>query len=112
MDKQTISRIGTCYQNRLQRITQRGQKMIITHEINDLYDFQPWAGAVNTYETIVNADKGKQFMNELESIYPDGITDTQLNDLLWFESDWCLELVGLNETDETDDSDESDDNEQ
>ena len=47
--------------------------MIITHEINDLYDFQPWAGAVNTYETIVNADKGKQFMNELESIYPNGI---------------------------------------
>ena len=95
MGEQTISRTGTCYQNRLQRITQRGHKMIITHEINDLYDFQPWAGAVNTCETIVNADKGKQFMNELESIYPDGITDTQLNDLLWFESDWCLDLVGI-----------------
>lgn len=85
--------------------------IIITHEINNLYDFQPWAGAVNTYDTIVNAGKGEQFINELEILYPDGITETQLNDLLWFESDWCLELVGLNETDDSDESDESDDNE-
>lgn len=111
MGEQTISRTGTCYQNRLQRITQRGHKMIIKQEINDLDRFQPWSGAVDTFYTIVNAGKGEQFINELEILYPDGITETQLNDLLWFESDWCLELVGLNETDDSDDSDESDDNE-
>jgi hypothetical protein len=69
--------------------------MIITHEINDLYNFQPWSGAVDTYYTIVNAGKGERFINELETLYPDGMTDGELNDLLWHDSDWCLGLVGI-----------------
>ena len=36
MDEQTISRTGTCYQNRLQRITQRGHKMNEFTEIKTL----------------------------------------------------------------------------
>ena len=36
----------------------------------------------------------------LEDVYPDGIEETQLNDLLWFEPDWCLEMVGLKDEEE------------
>ena len=69
--------------------------MIIKQEINDLDRFHPWSGAVDTFYTIVNAGKGERFINELESIYPDGMTDGELNDLLWHDSKWCLDLIGL-----------------
>jgi hypothetical protein len=31
----------------------------------------------------------------LEDIYPDGITNTQLNDLFWFEPDTLAEWLGF-----------------
>lgn len=32
----------------------------------------------------------------LEDIYGDeGLTDTQLNDIFWFESDWLCEMLGI-----------------
>ena len=62
-------------------------------------DFTPWSGAVDTWEKINDVGLLDQFEAELETMYENGISDTQLNDLLCFDSDWCLELVGLNEED-------------
>lgn len=31
----------------------------------------------------------------LEEIYPEGMTETELNDLLWFESDMIYEWLGI-----------------
>ena len=62
--------------------------------------YTPWAGAINTYETIVEADKVEEFENLIEELYPNGIEETQLNDILWFESDWILEQLGLSEEEE------------
>lgn len=70
--------------------------MIIKTELYDLADFDAWSGAVETKERICDADKGDEFMEQLEECYPDGMTDSKLNDLLWFEEEWCYELVGLN----------------
>ena len=81
--------------------------MIITNEITDLSQYTPGHGARDTWETIVMAGKGELFIQELEQLYPDGIGDTQLNDILRFDSDWCLSLVGL--SDDDDDDDEQDD---
>ena len=74
-------------------------------------EFSPWSGAVDTWNKIKDAGLIDQFEAELETMYEDGISDTQLNDLLWFDSDWCLELVGLNEEgkDEEEDDDDKDD---
>ena len=63
----------------------------------DLTRFEPWSGAVNTYNTIYNADKLNGLESLLEELYPDGIEETQLNDLLWFESEWVLESLGIEE---------------
>lgn len=71
--------------------------MTITCDITDLADFPARYGAIERKETIVNAGKGKAFMAVLETLYPDGITQSHLNDLLWHEATWCYELVGLNE---------------
>ena len=69
--------------------------MKIINEIDDLSDFDAWSGATDTKDKIIEAGKGEEFMSALEDIYPDGISDGDLNDLLWFEEDWCLDLVGL-----------------
>ena len=64
-----------------------------------LVNFNAWSGAVETKETIINEGKAEQFDNLIEELYPDGLTYTQLNDLLWFEDEWIFEMLGI-ETEE------------
>jgi gp187 len=61
----------------------------------------PWSGAISTYNTIQEAGKEEEFESLIEELYPNGIEETQLNDILWFESDYILESLGLSE-EETD----------
>ena len=64
--------------------------------------YTPWAGAVSTYETIEEAGKLEEFESLIEELYPEGIEEVTLNDILWFESDWILESLGLSEEEEED----------
>ena len=64
-----------------------------------LVNFDAWSGAVETKETIISEGKAEQFNNLIEEIYPDGLTETTLNDLLWFEDEWIFEMLGI-ETEE------------
>ena len=59
--------------------------------------FQPWSGAVDTYNTIIDSGKVDELESLLEDLNPEGISETELNDLLWFESDWLLESLGIAE---------------
>lgn len=68
--------------------------MKIIHEIDSLTDFEPWSGAVSTYETLTY-EQLQQLDGILEDLYPDGATDTQINDLLWFDEDYVAELLGF-----------------
>lgn len=70
--------------------------MKIYSEIYTLEQFSPWSEAVYTYNKLIEADKSEEFIQRLDDIYPDGITETQLNDILWFEEEWCYDIVGLN----------------
>lgn len=60
-----------------------------------IYDFEPWSGAVNTYERLERNNK----LNDLEWLLPElfngDVEETELNDLLWFEPNTVYELVGL-----------------
>ena len=60
-----------------------------------LGEFQPWAGALHTYERICNAGLLDDLEAHLEAEYPDGIDETCLNDLFWFDSDYILSCCGL-----------------
>ena len=64
-----------------------------------LANFDAWSGAKDTKETILKANKGEEFDSLIEDLYPDGLTDTQLNDILWFETDWIMEQLGISEED-------------
>lgn len=57
--------------------------------------FQPWAGATDTYNTIIENNCLSAFEAMIEELYPDGIEETALNDLLWFEPDFIFENLGI-----------------
>ena len=66
-----------------------------------LENFEFWSGAKDTAEEIRNnGGDWKAVENEIEEKYPEGITDTQLNDLFWFESELILDIAGVEEEEE------------
>jgi len=65
--------------------------MKTTSEIN-LTNFDFWSGAKNhsfTYNEL------KEIELQLEDIYPDGMDETQINDIFWFDEEFICELIGL-----------------
>ena len=68
--------------------------MTITYEL-DLNSFQAWSGAKETLERIQREGKCEELENVLEELYPDGMTETELNDLLWFDSESVYEWLGI-----------------
>ena len=68
--------------------------MTITYEL-DLNRFEAWSGAVDTLERIQREGKCAELENILEDLYPDGMTETELNDLLWFDSETVYEWLGI-----------------
>ena len=62
-----------------------------------LYDFEAWSGAEETIGIIVENDKVEEFDQLIEELYPEGIDETNLNDLLRFEDDWVFEALGIGE---------------
>ena len=70
--------------------------MKITSEMS-LKNFKAWSGAKDTLNKLIELDKCDELEFILEHLYPDGLTDTQLNDILWFEDKWIYETLGIEE---------------
>ena len=68
--------------------------MTISYEL-DLERFQAWSGAKDTLDKIIDEGKCEELEGILEDMYPDGMTETELNDLLWFESESIYEWLGI-----------------
>ena len=68
--------------------------MTITYEL-DLNSFQAWSGAKDTLNRIQREGKCAELENVLEELYPNGMTETELNDLLWFDSESVYEWLGI-----------------
>ena len=69
--------------------------MIVTNDNLTLRDFKAWSGAKDTQETILNEGKGEEFDSLIEELYPDGIDETHLNDLLWFSDEFIYESLNI-----------------
>ena len=88
-------------------------KTINEYDKNDfgrLYD-NSWSGALDTLKDIQNADLEEEFMQYLEEVFceDEEITDTELNDFIWFERDSIYEYLGLDENGELPTDDDEDD---
>ena len=68
--------------------------MTITYEL-DLNSFEAWSGAKDTLDRIQREGKCSLLEQILEDTYPDGMTETELNDLLWFDSESVYEWLGI-----------------
>lgn len=68
--------------------------MKITKEIS-LDRFDAWCGAEKTLDKIISEGKAEALEFILEDLYPEGMDEIQLNDLLLYEPDWCFEAVGI-----------------
>ena len=80
-----------------------------------LADFKFWSGAETTAQRIWE-EQGSEGFDQLEAIledlYPDGIDETDLNDLLWFDADTVYEWLGIDDEEEEDEEDEDDEEEE
>ena len=70
---------------------------IYTEESLSKFDF--WDGAIDTVKYLTDLD----FDNiefALEELYPDGMDDTTINDIFWFEDDFIAEILGYSDWEE------------
>ena len=70
------------------------------HTETNLLSFDAWSGAVETKGTIIDNNKADDFDCLIEELYPDGLSETALNDILWFEEEWIFEALGIREEEE------------
>ena len=65
-----------------------------------LSNFEFWSGAISNAEefTLEELDR---IGEELEAESPDGMDETEINDLMWFEPEYLANLIGLEWDSET-----------
>ena len=83
-----------------------------TYNDTRLVDFYAWSGGKETKDAIIEAGKADEFDSLIEELYPDGLSETQLNDILWFEEDWIFENLGMTEEEEEEEEEELDEDEE
>lgn len=95
--------------------------MKIYKEVYDANDFEFWSGAKDTVKEMTDGQVQEVF-GMLEDVYPDGMSETELNDFFWFEEDTIAEWLGFDSfeklcaynrgEDEEEDDDEDEDEEE
>ncbi len=71
--------------------------MVVHFELS-LENFQAWSGGKDTMDCLSHSEL-ESLEQHLTELYPDGMTDTELNDFLWFERDLIAELLGYRNAD-------------
>lgn len=61
-----------------------------------LSNFEFWGGAKDSAEKLTDQELD-QIESTLEKIYPEGMSETELNDLFWFDFETVLEWIGKEE---------------
>lgn len=65
-----------------------------------LESFEAWDDAISTLDKVREAGKCDELESILEDLYPDGMSETELNDLLWFEPETVFKWLGIEEKEE------------
>ena len=70
------------------------QEAFLLTEINS---FKPWGGAVHMWNKIKAENKLDRLNQLLDELYPEGIKEQELNEFLWFDSDFLYDALELEE---------------
>jgi len=63
-------------------------------DFSELYA-ELWSGAVDTVDTVIENQKANELMQLLEEIFYEPTEITQINDFLWFDSDYVYEQLEI-----------------
>ena len=73
--------------------------MRVYKNVYDRNDFDFWSGACDTAKYLEDKEI-ELILRELEDMYPDGLSETELNDIFWFEDDWLARIIGYDDFEE------------
>ena len=68
-----------------------------------LEGFEAWSGGKDTLDTLIENDLVDDAETALENYFADREeppTETEINDILWFERDWLAEMLGYTDWDD------------
>lgn len=68
--------------------------MKVFTEVTSSRDFKFWSGAVDTVGYLSD-EEVDTIISILEECYPEGISETELNDFFWFEDGTIAEWLGF-----------------
>ena len=63
------------------------------YEEKSLTNFDFWSGAKDTVKYLTTEEL-ETIESILEDLYPDGVEDTTINDIFWFDDDLIAEWLG------------------
>jgi len=70
------------------------------YDFNELFQ-NSWSGAIDSLKEIEKNDKENELMEFLEVVFSESVpTETEVNDFLWFESDYIYKSLGMSENEE------------
>lgn len=67
----------------------------------NLSNFAFWSGACAN-AAMLTAEELDDIGNQLEMIYPEGMSETEINDIFWFDFGYVCEIIGLEYNEEED----------
>ena len=73
-----------------------------------LRNFDFWSGAYDNANEL-SYEQLDELEAILEDMYPDGMDETDINDLMWFEFDTIKEWLGIEDEEEEEEDEEEDD---
>lgn len=65
-----------------------------------------WGQAREVLLEIDEEDMSEELMDFLEDLYPDGVDDIELNDLISYDWEWLYKNIGMPSKDEDEDEEE------
>lgn len=73
--------------------------MRVWKDVTTAYDFEFWSGGKDTVEDLT-CNEVETIISILEDCYPEGMSETELNDFFWFERDTIAEWLGYSSFEE------------
>tara|TARA_R110002012_G_scaffold294008_2_gene489873 strand:+ start:156 stop:386 length:231 start_codon:yes stop_codon:yes gene_type:complete len=59
-----------------------------------LTDFEFWSGGKDFADNLTDTEL-KEVEFHLEDLFPEGMTETQINDIFWFDDGWICKMLRL-----------------
>lgn len=66
-----------------------------------LFNFDFWAGAKERAEKL-SLNDFEIIEEQLEELYPDGLSENEINDIFWFDFDFIAQMLGYEDEEDFD----------